>query len=217
MDAKVKFHRIYPAAIPPMRADKSALGSLPAAAYQYCEAVRTASAFGWYIFPPVDIRLKWDGADTVFERHGKWHPLTSAQFDDEFLELWDAQAPPQLTGRAPPFLASLFVPGFVQIWSGLFVSSAKDWSVLVRPLANVVQSRAYVCYEGIVETDSFGPAPLFVNIRLLSTDVEIFIPASMPLFQVQPIHRECYSEATLTPGGFGAGESADAFEMSNAD
>ena len=219
MDAKVKFHRIYPAAIPPMRADKSALGSLPAAAYQYCEAVRMASAFGWYIFPPTDIRLKWDGSETFLEQDGDWHRLTSEHLDNEFLELWDLEAPADLEGCAPPFLSSLFVPGIVQVWSGFFISSMRDWSVLIRPIANIVPSRAFACYEGIVETDCFKPAPLFVNIRLLSTDLEIFISKSKPLFQLQPIFRECYSEAVLTCGETSESRAglADAFDMSNAD
>lgn len=219
MGAKVRFHRIFPAALLPMRADKSALGTLPAAAHQYCEAVRTASAFGWYVFPPTDIRLRWDGSETLFAQGENWRPLTSEHLGSEFLELWDSRAPPELQGRAPPFLSSLFIPGVVQIWSGLFVSSARGWSVLVRPLANVVPSRAFACYEGIVETDEFGPAPLFVNIRLLSTEGEISISRSKPLFQVQPIYRECYSEAALTAGEFTAGQPAlaDAFGMSKSD
>jgi hypothetical protein len=197
LESIVTFHRIYPAATPPMRADKSALGTLPAAAYQYCEAIRAASAFGWYVFPPVDIRLKWDGADVLHEVDGEWRLLSSVHLDEEFLEDWDRYAPADLQGHAPPYLTSLFVPGVIQIWSGLLVSTAKDWGVLIRPLANAPQSRAFACYEGIVETDRFKPCPLFINIRLLSTDREIVIPRTQPLFQVQPLHRECYSEEAL--------------------
>ena len=54
-NSAVQFYRIIPEAIPPMPADASALGTLPFAAYQYCEAIRTASSFGWYIFPMADI------------------------------------------------------------------------------------------------------------------------------------------------------------------
>ena len=53
----IKFHRIYPAAIPPMRADKSALGLMPTMAYRHCEAMRMASSFGWYAFPAEEVRL----------------------------------------------------------------------------------------------------------------------------------------------------------------
>jgi len=202
-----------------MRGDRSALGTLPTAAYQYCEPVRTASAFGWYIFPPVDIRLKWDGAETFYHAGEDWRCLVSEHLDEDFVDLWDSNVPGDLKGRAPPFLSGLFVPGIVQVWSGFFVSSARDWSVLIRPVANVVQSRAFACYEGIIESDRFKPMPLFVNIRLIATDAEIVIPKLTPLFQVQPIHRESYSEATLTYSALSEAQDmeGDIFGMSPAD
>jgi hypothetical protein len=47
-----------------------------------------------------------------------------------------------------------------------------------------------------VETDRwFGP--LFVNIRLTATDRPIEFSADRPLFQVQPLMRETYSEQHL--------------------
>lgn len=180
-----------------MRADKSALGTIPAVVHQYCEPVRVASAFGWYIFPPTEIRLLWDGAEVLYADNGDWRSLTSVHLEDEFLDYWDTHAPADLKGHAPPYLTHLLVPGSVQIWSGFLVSSADDWSVLIRGPANLLQSRRFTCYEGLIETDSFKPCPLFINIRLLSTDCEIVIPTIKPLFQVQPLCRECYSDAIL--------------------
>ena len=40
----LRFHRVYPAAIAPMRADKAALGLMPTMAYRHCEAMRMASS-----------------------------------------------------------------------------------------------------------------------------------------------------------------------------
>jgi hypothetical protein len=219
LNSIIKFYRIYSAAIPPMRADASALGTLPAAAYQYCQAVRTASGFGWYIFPPVDIRLKWDGVDTFHEIDGEWRLLASEHLGDGFLNEWNAHAPADLNGRAPSYLSSLFVPGVVQIWSGMFVSSAPDWSVLIRPPVNVANSCAFACYEGLIEADQFGPCPLFVNIRLIATGQEIVIPKLKPLFQVQPIKRECYADTTLRYDEFDAiaQQPGKPFGMSMAD
>jgi hypothetical protein len=219
MEDIVTFRRIFPAAIPPMRADESALGTLPAAAYQFCEAVRAASSFGWYVFPPCDIRLRWGGAETQHFVDGEWHPLGSEHLGEDFLALWDAHVPEDLRGRAPPYLSNLFVPGIVQIWSGHLVGTAPGWSVLVRPPANMFINRSFACFEGLVETDRFGPCPLFVNIRLLATDREIVIPRTRPLFQLQPIRRECYADATLKDVSFASRESGDGnpFGMSDAD
>ena len=49
----VTFYRAIPQSVEPMRADRSALGVIPTAAFQYCEALTSASAFGWYVFPPM--------------------------------------------------------------------------------------------------------------------------------------------------------------------
>jgi hypothetical protein len=201
----ITFHRVFPAAIAPMRADQSALGTLPAAAYQFCEAIRAASSFGWYVFPPVDIRLRWNGFEVLHLVDDEWRPLGSEHLGDEFLELWDAHVPPDLLGRAPPYISNLFVPGIVQIWSGLLVGSTDGWSILVRPPANMPSS-SYLCYEGLIETDRFKPCPLFVNIRLLSTDRDIVIPRTRPLFQVQPVRRESYADAILRDVEFRTGE-----------
>jgi hypothetical protein len=193
----VTFRRAFPAAVPPLRGDKAALGTIPTAAYQYCEPVRTASSFGWYIFPPVDIRLMWNGVDLYYASDGEWRELTSVHLTDEFVDYWDTHAPEDLKGHWPPFMTKVFVSGIVQIWSGLLVSTVQDWSVIIGPPPNLLQTRHFSCFEGVVETDRFKPAPLFINLSLHATDREILIPRDRPLFFVRPVRRECYSETVL--------------------
>lgn len=190
----VTFHRVYPQAIAPMRADKAALGTMPVMAYRHCEPLRMASSFGWYVFPPEDIRLRFNGADVFHEgEDGLWRPLSQAQLPG-FADYWDAHAPADLQGFAPPFLSHLPMKGMVQIWSGLLCGTLDGWSVLVRPLANVRGSHLYASFEGLVESDRFKPFPLFINIQLLATDVVIELPKTAPLFQVQPLARVTYGE-----------------------
>jgi hypothetical protein len=203
----IKFRRIMPSAIEPMRADKTALGSIPAAALQYCEALKTASGFGWYVFPPRDIQLRWDGTQVFFSNNGQWEVLRSV-VDRETITAWQSYAPDDLKPKVPPFLSQLFVPGLVQIWSGLTVQSAKDWSVLVRPLANVITPKSYLCYEGMIESDWFSPVPLFINLRLLSTDQIITLPRVQPLFQIQALPRIAYNEVGSRSAFDECGENA---------
>lgn len=193
----VTFYRLYPAAIPPMRADKAALGTMPTMAYRHCEPLRTASAFGWYIFPPEDLYLKWNGADVLCLQDGEWSPLTQVHLPG-FPEYWDEHAPADLKGASPAFAGRLPMRGFVQIWSGMLCATRADWSVLVRPLANIPSSNLFRCFEGVVESDRFRPFPLFINIQLLATDVVIEIPKVTPLFQVQPLMRATYDDGAHT-------------------
>jgi hypothetical protein len=193
----VKFYRILPGSSFPQRADKSAGGTLPVRAYRYCEAIRTASAFGWYVFPPADFDLAWDGTDTIwkFGYEDDWTVLDSVQFPD-FIRKFNHHCPLDLNDAVPPFLTAGAEPGMVQIWSGLFASTEPGWSLLVRAPANLPKSNKYEHYEGVIETDKwFGP--LFINIRLTKTDIPITFDAGYPLMQVQPLQKSTYSEEVL--------------------
>ena len=198
----VTFYRAIPQSFEPMRADRSALGVIPTAAFQYCEALTSASAFGWYVFPPMTFYLQWDGTDIVWSHDDSdaWFPLGTEHFPN-FAEYFDRAAPVVVKGFAPPVLSRSFFPGVVQIWSGLFVKTATDWSLLVRPPVNLPRSQSFECYEGILESDRwFGP--LFINVRLTATDRPIEINHKKPLFQVQPLMRETYSEKHLRSSHF---------------
>jgi len=189
----IKFFRFLPQCRVPQRADSSAAGTMPTRAFRYCEAMRWASAFGWYIFPPIGFTLIWDGGtDVIWTYHGAdgWYPLKAAQFPG-FADHFDSVAPAELRGFSPPFLAAAKEPGLVQIWSGLFARTAPGWSLLVRPPANLARSQGCEHYEGIIETDRwFGP--LLTNIRLTRTNVPVDFDPDFPLLQVQPVHRSVY-------------------------
>ena len=207
----VTFYTAIPGCRTPMRADPSVLGTLPARGFQYCEALRAASSFGWYVFAPIDFTLQWDGSQVIWTYRGAkaWYPLTSAQFPGYQAE-FDRVAPSRLRGFSPPFLTAVTEPGIVQVWTGLMIESAEDWSVLVRPPANLPRNLAFDVYEGIVETDRwFGP--LFTNIRLIKTDIPIHFSTEIPLIQVQPLQRSTYAEEVsnefgliANPAGFSA-------------
>jgi hypothetical protein len=193
----VTFHRFVPQARLPQRADRAAAGSLPTRAFRYCEAVVSAAAFGYYIFPPITFSLVWDGSEIMWTWEGEanWHKLTAAQFPG-FASEFDAAAPDGIKGFSPPFLGALQEPGLVQFWSGIVARSAPGWSLLVRAPANLPRKPGYELFEGIVESDRwFGP--LFAALRLTRTDQPVEFRADWPVFQVQPLPREVYAESTL--------------------
>jgi len=208
-DSIIKFYRLIEDTPKPQRADRSAGGLIPTRAFRYCEPMTSASAFGWYIFPPMDFKVQWSGTE-LFWQYGhidSWYPLEAAQYPD-FASKFDAACPAQLKGYAPPFISSAPEPGVLKIWSGLIAKTAPDWSILVRKPANLPGSQFYEHYEGIIETDRwFGP--LFINLRLTKTDMPIAFKREMPLFQVQPLHRSTYAEPILNAMDFSA--SSDEF------
>ncbi len=202
-DPIVRFYRLIEAARPPQRADRSAAGTLPTRATRYCEAVTSATGYGWWVFPPIDLSLLWDGTDIFWRCAGlpEFLPLApAAQFPHQSAR-FDAAAPADLAGCSPPFLTALPEPGAVQIWTGLMARSAPGWSLLARAPANLPGPGGYALWEGIVETDRwFGP--LFTNLRLTRTDRPINLSADLPLLLVQPVPRAAYAETTLAASAF---------------
>ena len=192
------FYRLIEGVRDPQRPDRAAAGTLPTRATQYCDAVTTASAFGWWLFPPMDFSLAWDGA-TVFWYHKDapdWAPLEAVQFP-HFSRRFDEVAPKEALGCAPPFLTVLTEPGTVQVWTGLIVRTPPDWSVLIRAPANLPHPGGFTLYEGIVETDRwFGP--LFTNLRLTRTHFPVQFRADFPFAQLQPLPRLAYDERILS-------------------
>jgi len=195
----VEFFQLVPTDRPPRRADRAVGGAIPVRALRYCEAMTTASAFGWYVFIPIAFKVVWDGHDMLWTYEGvdEWLPLTreTAQFP-HFNAEFDKIAPPQVRGFAPPFLTASFQPGGLQVWTGCIARTAPGWSLLVRGAANFPKSLSYQTFEGIIETDNwFGP--LFDNIRILKTDVPVEFRKDVPFLQVQPVRKETYADKNM--------------------
>jgi len=195
----VEFFQLVPNARPPCRADRAVGGIIPARALRYCEALTTASAFGWYVFLPLGFKVVWDGHDMLWTYDGaqEWLPLTrdAVQYPGG-CERFDRVAPADVRGFLPPFLTPSIQPGGLQIWTGCIARTAPGWSLLIRGVANLPKSQAFQMYEGIIETDNwFGP--LIDNIRITKTDVPIEFRPDVPFLQVQPVRQEFYTDKFL--------------------
>ena len=195
----VQFFQIVPNANPPRRADKSVGGVIPARALRYCEAITTASAFGWYVFLPISFKIVWDGHDWLWTYDGvdEWLPLTrdAVQYPN-LRQRFDQIAPDDIKGFSPPFLTPSIQPGGMQIWTGCIAKTAPSWNLLVRGVANLSHGLAYHMLEGMIETDIwFGP--LFDNIRVIKTDTPIEFRNDVPFLQVQPVRKDICSDKFL--------------------
>lgn len=199
----VEFFRLITPTRMPKRAERSAAGFLPSRAMRYCDALTSATGFGYWVFPPLTMRLMWDG-EQIFWAYGEseeWLPVTNTdsgavQYPD-FGEAFDQLAPDYLRGYAPPFLTALPELGAVQIWTGLLARTRPGWSLNVRSPVNLPGVPGLVAWEGIVETDIwFGP--LFNNFRITRTDTPVTIRANAPLLQVQPVPQVAYREETMS-------------------
>lgn len=194
----VTFYRILPGGPKPRRAMTDAAGTLPVSGYRFCEPVRLASAFGYYVFLPMSFQLEWDGGQGglwSFDSGATWYPLSEAAYPDS-MKAWDSVAPDFCKGWCPPFLTFSETPAMIQVWTGWMARTAPGWSLLVRGAANLPRGAGYDIMEGIVETDRwFGP--LFMNLRLTRSEAPILFDHMRPILQVQPIHRSAYDDRLL--------------------
>ena len=213
----VEFFRLIPEARQPKRAERSAAGYLPSRAMRYCDALTSATGYCYWLFPPIDIRLLWDG-EQVFWSYGEdesWLPLSgtdsgAVQFPG-YAARFDDTVPELLRGYSPPFLTALPELGGVQIWTGLLAKTRPGWSLSIRSPVNLPGIPGLVAWEGGVETDIwFGP--LFTNVRLTRTDVPVHIRSHAPFLQVQPVPQLAYSEDVLA-----SFSCAEASELTHPD
>jgi len=208
----VEFYRLIAQARAPKRAERSAAGYLPSRAMRYCDALTSATGYGYWVFPPMSFRLLWDG-EQVFWSEGEsedWQPVSgtdsgSIQFPD-FGGAFNDMAPNYLQGYSPPFLTALPELGAIQIWTGLLAKTRPGWSLNVRMPVNLPAIPGLVAWEGIVETDVWL-GPLFNNFRLTRTNTPVVIRAGAPFLQVQPVPQIAYREDLL--GDFACKDADD--------
>src|SRR5262245_7752383 len=97
----IEFFQLVPNARPPRRADRAVGGVIPARALRYCEALTSASAFGYYVFLPLSFKIVWDGHEMLWTYDGaaEWMPLTrdAVQYPG-FREQFDGAAPEDARG-----------------------------------------------------------------------------------------------------------------------
>ena len=213
----VEFYRLIRSGPSPKRAERAAAGYLPSRGMRYCDALTSATAYGYWVFPPMDFRLVWDG-EQVFWSYGSdetWLPLSgtdsgAVQFPN-YAAVFDQLAPKALRGYSPPFLTAITEQGGVQMWTGLLAKTRPGWSLSIRDPVNLPVIPGLASWEGIIETDVwFGP--LFTNFRLTRTDMPVHIRSHVPIMQVQPIPQLAYRDEVLS-----SFSCADGQDLSDAD
>ena len=195
---KARFFRYTSLPMSPRPALRDAGGSLPMRAIRYCDAVTAACAFGWWIYPPMDAWLMWDGSTIFYSLDGEsFEPLDDSCEFPGMAENLQTQVPEGIQPIASALFTALPEPGMVQVSLGVIASTAPGWSLLLRRPANLPLFGGYDTLEGVVETDMWR-GPLFVNLRLTRTHSPIRLHAMAPLVQAQPLPHWLYQEPIMS-------------------
>jgi hypothetical protein len=184
-----RFYGCFAEAVLPRPADPTARQQAPMRAVAHCEPFRAAAGWGWYLYPPIDFLVKWDGMAFEWMPKGsdRWLPLKMVPVrtlrrysgaDDNSVD--DYVLDHTFIGAAPE-------PGVLQVWTGLVAVIPRDWALLVRGLPNVpAETGAYETLEGIIEAGWYH-GPLVTNLRFRKTDQVVQFLRRTPIFAVQPI------------------------------
>jgi Family of unknown function (DUF6065) len=190
---EIRFICLIDPPMTPRPALRDAAGTLPMRAARYCEAVTAACGFGWWIYPPVDALLLWDGRAVSCSFDGRtWEPIDDTVPFPCLGERLAEHAPPDIRPLAPTlFQCPPEAGGNIQVNLGVIAQTSPGWSMLLRRPANLHIHPAFDHFEGIVETDRWC-GPLFINLRLTRTHTPIRLNAMFPLVQAQPIPKILY-------------------------
>lgn len=175
-----------------IRADCTLKGTAPFRAATHCEPFRLASEQGWWIYPPCDFSLKWDGENLVW-LHQKSTDWTSANYlslnnMSKLSESFDISS---FEAGSLPAVVALPEPGYVQMWTGLTCHSTEGWCSLVRSVPNFAGFTKCDILEGIIETD-WWDGPILLNIRIRETNSPIHFRKNRPIAAIHPLQREVF-------------------------
>jgi hypothetical protein len=199
----VEFFSIYSDIRPPQPASRDVAGSLPARAARVCPPVTSASAFGWYVYPPVDFAVRWNGGESEWSLlEGNepvlWRSLGGG-YDAPLPFAKDAvaQLPAEWRerdgdvfdpfGGVPSFIdADPRGPERIELNIGMLIRSRPGWLVHVREAPNWPRVEGVQIYEGLLECEwyrSYMP----VIIRLTTQNKVVRFYKHLPLVAVQAI------------------------------
>lgn len=169
-------------------ADPTLGGTIPVRASRHCEPLLAANGFGWYVYPPLNFALLFDGEQFKWRPEGErdWRLLIGGASLPGFAEAFSNAVPWQEGSRVPlRFLSTVREPGLAQIWPALLVRTRPGWGILVRSPVNL-PTPGYQVFEGFIETDwYFGPVP--TNIRMIRVGEPVVFRTTEPLSQIQAI------------------------------
>jgi Family of unknown function (DUF6065) len=205
---KVEIFSLYSDIRPPERASGSVRGSLPSRAVQHCPPVTAASGLGWYIFPPVDFALRWDGQETswsllVENEPAEWRSLAGG-YDAKLQVLTDAVAalPERFSAdadifdfqdRGVSFLdADPRAQHTLEITTGTVARTSPGWCLLARGVPNWPNDGGHQVLEGLVETDWYR-STIPTILRLTTPGKVVRFYRDTPLMLLQPVHRSTFA------------------------
>lgn len=183
----VRFLRFADGATEPAQADCELGGAVSLRARRFCSPFLTASALGWFVYPPIDFSLVWTGAEFYWRPLGAPHWIICDRiYLPGFVERYQRAAPPALQAHATAFLEIFPEQGAIQVWSGWAAGTSPGWNLWSCAPINRPQPTTYRILNAVIESD-WWPGPLITVLQFQKTDVPVNFRTRRPLFQAVPV------------------------------
>lgn len=184
--------RVHPQGAHICPAEKTLRGDASSAAMRWCGPFAHANAYGFWVFPPVDLDLVWHGGSS-FE-----HRFESLYTDDDASIVSRLQRPGDPYRYVPrkkvEFGSTL--ESVVSIWTGCIFQTPPGWGLMIRNPVNVTASTVFRAQEAILETD-WLPYDIWINLLFVQQEKWARIRRAdnwPPLAQLLPVPRSAYDQ-----------------------
>lgn len=196
---KLKIWKCHPKTARIISAEKTLQNTAHPKGVKFCHPYRLANSAGWWIFPAVDLDVRWLGDNKFDHRlHESWsnadHELVRGllrPLDCTDATIWC----PQQTGRSK-FTWGLVEPQVCQIWTGLIFETPPGYVLHIRSPINFDRNPNFSVMEGVIESD-WLQYDIWINLKFDGNEWAELRKEGLPLAQIIPMRRESY-EANWT-------------------
>jgi hypothetical protein len=188
----LRIWRLHPRGATVCPAEKTLRGDAPSAAMRWCGPFAHANAYGFWVFPPVDLDVIWHGGRS-FE-----HRFETLYTDEDASVVSRLQRPEDkyryVPRRKVEFGSTL--ESVVSIWTGCIFQTPPGWALMIRNPVNVTASTIFRAQEAILETD-WLPYDIWVNLLFVQQEKWARIRRGdgwPPIAQLLPVPKAAYDQ-----------------------
>lgn len=176
-------------------AEKTLKGFANPAAVKWCAPYSLANSSGWWLSPPQDIDIHWDGELFTHEEITKYGGedrdlVLGMASDSDHPDMW---CPP---GGRSKYTWAVVEPNVVQVWTGLIFQTPPGWCLHVKEPANTPR-RPFSVMEGVLETD-WMCYDIWVNLAFHEPGT-VNLRRDQILAQLIPVRREDWAVRESPP------------------
>jgi hypothetical protein len=188
----LRIWRVHPRGANVCPAEKTLRGEASSAAMRWCGPFAHVNAYGFWLFPPVDLDVIWHGGRS-FE-----HRFETLYTDDDASVVSRLQRPEDKYRYVPrkkvEFGSTL--ESVVSIWTGCIFQTPPGWGLMIRNPVNINASTIFRAQEAILETD-WLPYDIWVNLLFVHQEKWARIRRSdgwPPIAQLLPVPKAAYDQ-----------------------